>query len=163
MILLSDRVHAKLQGGFWKVIYSDHHTVLEGATVTVWCSELVSQKGKKIVSPGGSACFVHFVALGTGKMLRALEISTSTLLLWLRQILMVKVVFWQIHHLGFLNYGLLVYQYVPVVYVGSAVAQMFAAALLKLGLAIQQSWTIHSWANANIPITGVIRRQVSSY
>lgn len=162
MILLCDRVHAQLQGGFLEshLQWPSH---CSGRCHSHWCSELVSQKGKKIVTPGSGACFVHFIAQDSGHREDAQSLGNFHFHLyccgwdkfsWLKYFSNS-----QIHHLGFLSYGLLVYQYIPVVHVGCADAQMFAAALLKLGWAIQQSWTIHSW----YPIIGVIRRQVSSF
>lgn len=63
---------------FWEVICSDHHTVLVGATVTVWCSESVSQQERRLsLLEVVLALFVVLLrTLGTGKLLRAMEIST---------------------------------------------------------------------------------------
>lgn len=66
MIVLCDRVHAELQGDFLEGLLQcpshcsgrchSHCVVFRVSTST----------GKKIVTPGGSACFVHFVTQDSG-------------------------------------------------------------------------------------------------
>lgn len=59
---------------FWKVNYSNHHTILVGTTVTAWCSELIIQHKSKllllgemqVVAHGRNACIVNFVPLDFG-------------------------------------------------------------------------------------------------
>lgn len=152
---------------FWEVICSDHHTLLVGATVTVWCSESVSQQERKLsLLEVVLALFVVLLKLWAQESCsEPWKFPLSTVLLWLRQILVVKVVFWQSDSsLGFSEiWDCLCINMYQFCMSGSADTQMFTAALLKLGLIVQQSWTTHSWANALISQKlGVIRRQVSS-